>query len=103
MPRGLGPGGATAEEVPEEDEPFVDCTAEELAWMDEPMEEAPSDPEGEELLEAIQWQYSNCPTEPPRGDCRVMQWWFRWLRQFTGPPPPSRWAAAELQMRRLGH
>ena len=85
-------------EVPAE--PFVDCTAEELAWM---YEEAPYDPEGEALQEAtrqeaIEWQeavefqYFNCPTAPPRGDCRMMQWWFRWLRPFTGPAPPSRWA-----------
>ena len=86
---------AAAEEAPAveaiaEDAPFEDATAEDLAWMDEPVEEAESDSDDLERLDAILFQYANCPTAPPH-DCHMLQWWFRFLRPYTGPPPVSRW------------
>ena len=79
-------------EVPAEDEPFVDATEEELAWMRQPLGGDESDPmAASNHLDELWFQVDNCPTEVPRTS-HMMQWWFRWLRRYTGPEPPSRWA-----------
>ena len=88
---------APAEEATVEAAAAEEASAEDLAWMDEPVEESDSSDDDDEGLDDIQFQYDKCPTEPPH-DCNSMQWWFRFLRPWTGPPPPSRWAMGRSQM-----
>ena len=70
---------AAAEEAPVEE--WQDASAEDLAWMLEPMEAADSSGDWERLEEA-RFQNNNCPTEPPR-DSNSLQWWLRFLRRYV--------------------
>ena len=92
---------ATGEEAPAEEamsaeDPVEEAIAEEAPAEEAIAEEAPAEeadseeaPSFSDELDALWFQYDNCPTSAPH-DCHMMQWWFRFLRPWSGPPPPAR-------------